>query len=264
MHGQIRSAREFRNHFADTGFLYSDLVGRVGCGQRLGGRSELGQQGVEFDLAQEIRDRLIVDSRPDEVFRRNFKRYISFDPYQFAGQFNLSAMFEDEACDLFRSAYFSFFDSIETGEKRFGRAEMADESAGGLLTDAGDALDVVDRVAHQGHDVDQRTRFDPKAIAYFARPRTAVTHGVPQRDVRTDELHEVLVAGDDDDVELVACPAYRQRADDVVGLVAVDDDAVDAEGANRAMDVRDLHLQIGGRLDAIGLVVLEEVVAKGL
>src|SRR5208282_1606609 len=114
----------------------------------------------------------------------------------------------------------------------------------GLFAHARHALYVVDRVAHQGHHFDQRAGLDTESRPHFAHAGPLVAHRVPQVYVGTDQLHEVLVAGDDRDVELHPGRAAGERSDRIVGLVALQHDALDAESFDDTMDVRNLNDQI--------------------
>ena len=142
-------------------------------------------------------------------------------------------------------------------------AEFLDQRRRGFLADARHAFDIVDRIAHQRLDVDERTRLDAEALAHLARAGGFVAHRIPQPHMRPDHLHEVLVGGDDHRIDLFLDPGGRQRGDHVVGLVALAHDALDPERVDHAIDVGNLHLQIVGRLGAVGLVFGEQVVAEG-
>ena len=78
------------------------------------------------------------------------------------------------------------------------RAVGGDQLARALLADAGHALDVVDRVAHQREHVDDLVRRDAELLLH-ARGVVpgALVARVEDADAVADELKEVLVAGDD-------------------------------------------------------------------
>ena len=71
---------------------------------------------------------------------------------------------------------------------------------------------------------------------------------------RRDELHHVLVGGDDKNVVAQRGELVAERADDVVGLEAFVAEDGDAEGFERAADVGELLGEVGGHLGAVGLV----------
>ena len=112
-----------------------------------------------------------------------------------------------------------------------------------LFADPRHAGDVVDRVAHQRQHVGHLLRRHaevlgrPPRVVELVRARC----GSSATSV-ADELHHVLVGGDQDDVEARRRGLARQRADDVVGLVVLELEARDAERLDRALDVRDLPL----------------------
>ena len=102
----------------------------------------------------------------------------------------------------------------------------------------------------------------PKRSRTSRSPDSPIAHRVPQRHVRADQLHEILVRGDERDDEILFRRALGERADHVVSLEAFDHQRLDAKRLDRAMDIRNLHDEIVGRLAAIRLVVGEQVVAK--
>ncbi len=149
------------------------------------------------------------------------------------------------------------------GQQIVERAESLKQGGGGLLADTGHTLDVVDRVTRQRHQVDHRLGLHTQFVAHLAHARALVAHRVPQRYVRADQLHEVLVGGDDNGVQTLACGARRQRADQIISFVTVQYQTLNAERLDQAMDVWNLHHQVVGRHDAIGFIGLEQVVAEG-
>ena len=106
-------------------------------------------------------------------------------------------------------------------EQRLEVAIGGDQVLRTFLTDAGDALDVVDRVPHQRDDVDNLRGLDTEPLFDAGRvvPRT-VFFWVVDLDAVVNELEEVLVPGHDRHVEASLSRLRRQRPDHVVGLEA--------------------------------------------
>ena len=121
----------------------------------------------------------------------------------------------------------------------FHAAELLDEFDRTFVADAGSAGDVVDGITAEGHDVDDfcgrhaENFFDLGGIE-----DEIIFGGVEDADVLGDELHHVLVRRDDVDVVAERGELVRERADDVVGLEAFVVKDGDAEGFERAADVR--------------------------
>ena len=141
-------------------------------------------------------------------------------------------------------------------EQRVEAAELRDQIAGALLADAGNALHVVGRVAHQREHVDHLLRRDAELLlhAFGVEPRPGLTR-VEDLDGAADELEEVLVAGDERDLEALRRRLLGQRAHDVVGFVAARRQDRHAEGAARLVDQRHLVDQIGRHRSPRRLVV---------
>ncbi len=79
-----------------------------------------------------------------------------------------------------------------------------------------------------------------------------------------DQLHQVLVGGDDRHVAAGGQRLLGVGGDQVVGLVAVLLDAGDVEGLDGVADQRELRHQLFGRRRAMRLVVLVDLVAERL
>jgi hypothetical protein len=91
-----------------------------------------------------------------------------------------------------------------------------------------------------------------------------VLHRVEHLDPAAHQLHQVLVRGDDRHPPPGFPRLAGERGDDVVGLVALQLQAGDVEGARGLARQRDLRAQVLRHLVAIGLVEVIEVVAEGV
>ncbi len=153
-------------------------------------------------------------------------------------------------------------------ERRGERAVFGDQSARGLGADAEDAGNVVDRIAHQREDVADQFGRDPELGLDLLDIDPLALHGVEHVDSAAiafaDQLHQILVGGDDRDI-----PALRLRdagigGNQIVGLEPLLLDAGQTEGAGGIADQRELRAQILGRLGPVGLVGGVDVVAERL
>ena len=130
------------------------------------------------------------------------------------------------------------------------------------------ARHVVHRVAGQRQEIDDLSRINAELVAHAGsvhhRGRHAVAgHRVDQHGLVVHQLSQVLVAGGDDGAHAGGARAGGQRADHVVSLDARHHQQRPAQGLGQFMDGRDLRHQRLGRLAAVGLVVLVQVVAEG-
>jgi hypothetical protein len=64
-------------------------------------------------------------------------------------------------------AQLQVLDLIEAAEEIFQRAEASNQADGGFFTDAFDAWNIVDRIAHQPHHFDDFCRLDAKFAVHF-------------------------------------------------------------------------------------------------
>ncbi|MNT04226.1 hypothetical protein D3C72_1387960 [compost metagenome] len=79
-----------------------------------------------------------------------------------------------------------------------------------------------------------------------------------------DELHQILVGGDDGDIGADRFGLPGISGDDIISLEAFRLDAGKVEGARRLADQAELRNQILRRRGAIGLVEIIKLVAEGL
>ncbi len=141
------------------------------------------------------------------------------------------------------------------------RAELVDPLRGGLLADAGDAGEVVGRVAAQRREVRVLGGGQAVLLEDLLRGEAGqlgdALGGVEDRDVVGDQLEGVAVAGDDGDLEALRDGLLGQRGDHVVGLEPLDGEPLDVQGVEQLADQLDLALELVGRLGAVRLVVGE-------
>ena len=169
-----------------------ERVGEVAPGNgggRLRRRFETGQVGlrrrdlandrIELQLAQQLGRRLLVHSMPREFVGLDLERHVSLDTHQFPREVHRCAMLGEQARDFLRTANPRLLDMIEVLVNALHAAELLHQRRRRLLADAGHAFDIVDGVAGQRLDIDQRRRLDAEALAHLARPDSPIAHRVP-------------------------------------------------------------------------------------
>ena len=149
-------------------------------------------------------------------------------------------------------------------ERGFERAELLQKVDGPFLTDAGRTGDVIDRVASEREVVGDEFGLDAHKFLHLDRIVDGVVFGWIQHiDAIGDQLHHVLITGDDDDVEALLLGAPRDGTDNVVRFVAGELQDGDIHSAKKLANVRDLRRQVLGHLGAIGFVIGEGFLALG-
>ncbi len=159
-------------------------------------------------------------------------------------------------------------DLVGPGDQLVEGAELVDPLGGGLLADAGDAGQVVGRVAAQGREVGVLAGGDAVLLGDLLRGVAGqlgdalgrVEHG----DVLGDELERVPVAGDDVDVEAGRLGGGGQGGDDVVRLEALGGEPRHVHRVEQLADQPDLAAELVRGLGPVGLVVGELDRAEGL
>ena len=140
----------------------------------------------------------------------------------------------------------------------FERAVFFDELLRGLFAHAGNAGNVVGSIAHQPLHVDElRGREIPAAADKIGRDALGVLDAllcVEYGRVRAGELERVAVAGDDQAVDALLFALERERAQQIVGLVALQFDDAYVHFVQHIVDCGKLSAQFVGRGRAAGLV----------
>ncbi len=154
------------------------------------------------------------------------------------------------------------FDLAGARQQGFEITVLVDQQRRRLHPDARHPRHVVDRIAGQRLYLDDLLGPDAEALDHLGRADAAVLHLVEHRDLVVDQLHQVLVRGDDGNVGARRLRLFRIGRDDVVGLVALDLDGVQVEGLARLADQGELRHQLLRRVGAVALVIGIDVVAE--
>ena len=162
-----------------------------------------------------------------------------------------------------RFAPLGLADLAGAGQQGFEIAIFLDQLGGRLDADTRNARNVVDGVAGQRLHIDDPIRCDTELLLHFVRPDGAVVDRVEHDDPRTDELHQVLVRGDDGHFRTRLARNAGVGGDQVVRLPAVALDAGHLEGPHRFTDQGELWHQFVRRRRPMRLVFGENIVAEG-
>ena len=246
---------------------------RVGGGERgrlLGLRLLLGQPGLsvigveprsdrpEAVLLEEGAERTLLRLTACERFQRHRQRCIPPQRHELAGETRHLGMLDQVLAALGLLDLFGAFQQpVEV-------TIVVDELRRRLDADAGHARHVVGAVARQRLHVNHPLRIDAEAIKHLFRADLAVLE-VVVHDYRVafDELHQVLVGGDDGDPRAPRAGSVGVGRDQVVGLEALKLDRRQVEGAGGLADEGELRNQLLRRLAPVRLVGLVDLVAEG-
>ena len=163
-------------------------------------------------------------------------------------------------------------DGVDVVEHGLDRAELLDELHGCLLADAGDAGDVIGRIAFEGLEV--RDLLGQDAVALEHVFGLGVDHGValvgavhPEVDLGCDELGDVAVHAHKVGVDALLRRLNGERAHEVVRLVAlqlVDGDAERLDHLAGALHLAgELLALLVGHGDTRGFVSVGDLVSEG-
>ncbi len=185
------------------------------------------------------------------------QRHVVLQPDQFARNARLVGIVDD------RLPAFLLLDLAGAGKQRVEVAELFEKLRGGLLADARHARHVVDGIAHHRLQVDHLFGRHAPFLDDFGNADLTVLHRVVHRDCLADELHQILVGGDDGRVGARLAGLPRIGGDDVVGLETLHLDAGQAERAGGFPDQPELRNEVFRRRRAVRLVVGIKLVAEG-
>ena len=140
-------------------------------------------------------------------------------------------------------------------EQRLQVAVFADELRRGLDADARHARHVVGGIADQRLHLDDLFRRHAEFLDHLGAADLLVLHGVEHDDAVGDELHQVLVRGDDGGGGARFAGLAHIGRDQVVGFETVLLEARKVEGLHRFADELELRPQVVRRIGPVRLVV---------
>ena len=245
-----RSGAERFNSSTRAWSSSSDCDGRVILADGLGGRRVLQHQRSEAQAREQLE--ATIAGRASIAKRLWIEGYgnVSADPRQLAALPGILGVVQQ----AFPVALVADFCGML--QQRIDRPVGRNQIARALLADARNALDVVDRVAHQREYVHDLRRRDAKLLFHARRvvPR-AILFRVVDRNPVVHQLEEILVSGDDGDVESSLDGLFGERTDHVVRLEALGRQNRHAQGFTGFVDPRNLLGQIRRHRRAVRLVV---------
>jgi hypothetical protein len=239
-------------------------LGRLGLrlrGRRAGAlavRFDAPGQGAELHLFKEGRQHRRIGLGHRQLVDRGRQRGVAIEPHQLARQPDLVGEGDQGLAALL------LLHLAGPGQQGVEVAVLQDQRRSRLDADARRARHVVDAVAAQGLDVDHLVRRHAELLDHLVVADADILHGVEHGDPRADQLHQVLVGGDDHHLAAHVADLAGVGGDQVVGLVARLLQAGHAEGPGRLAHQRELRDQVFRRRRPVGLVLGVELVAEGL
>ena len=155
-------------------------------------------------------------------------------------------------------------DLVDVRENVLQRAVFFQQVAGCLGTDQGHAGHIVGRIADQGLIVDHLIRRHAPFLPQDLPIDDLVLAYVVELHALGDQLPAVLVAADDETPPAQFVGQPGDSSHHIVGLESLAGQQGNAEGIDHAMHVLDLRYKVLVHVGPAGLVLLIELVAKGL
>ena len=224
-------------------------------------RRRLGQvvdEPHELQLGEELAGARLVDRPHDEIFELDRQRQVLVERDQLPAQPHLVDRGEQVLAQL------GLLHRRRVLQHALERAELLEQRSRGLLADPGHSGDVVDLVPRQRQQIPHLHRRHAPFLFHLGGAVPLLVHGVVALDALAHQLHQILVAGDDDHFPALLARPPRQRGDDVVGLVAGKTHRGDAQRLQHLADEGKLRSQVLRRRAARRLVLGVDLAALGL
>ncbi len=226
-----------------------------------GGQHALPEVGAELEVVETGGDLRDVRRTQRQLIRADGQLHVGEHVGELAVELHLVEPLPEVVADLAA-------DLIGVVEEVGEGAVLLDPLGGGLLADTRDVGQVVGRVAAQSREVRVLLRGEAVLLLH-GRRREAVqvghaAHRVEHGDVVVDQLEVVTVTGDDERLVAERLSRGGERGEDVVGLVVLHAQRLDAECLQHLLE--DVHLTLELRRGglALGLVLREHLGAEGL
>ena len=175
-----------------------------------------------------------------KAFQREIQRCVAIQRHKAARDADLVGVVQQ------RLAAFGLLDFPRAGEKRFQIAVFLNKKGGGLDADPRCARHVIHRIPRKRLDIDHTVGADAEFLEHLLRADQLVLHRVEHAYAIADQLHKILVGGDDRDLPPRIARLAGQGCDDVIGLIAFGFNAGDVEGAGRVAGQGELRAQVFG------------------
>jgi hypothetical protein len=206
---------------------------------------QLPRQRKELELGQEPDHRLAIGFARDQRTSIERHRDIALDRDQLARETRTVRL--GQQC-LARTLRRDIGGPLENGVQV---SVLREQLLGSLLANPLYSGNVVRGITNQSEEVDHLPRLDTQTLrcvplihpGFIHRRWTAATR-VEQRNARADQLVEILVAGNNHYLESPLRPSGRQRADYVVGFVALDRDERNTEGFQQVADALEGSVEV--------------------
>ena len=240
-------------YVASTRFVRTRLFHRAPRGDHAG---EVADERVELQVEEQVLEPRAVRLAAAQRLEIEIDRQVLADGYQPLGKERVGGK------RLQRLAGALALDLRRVGQQVLDGPVLLDQLDRRLGADPLYPRHVVAAVADQAQVVDDVLRRHAQPLVGVAQVHPLLLHrrgpaaaGVQQADVGADELVEVLVAADDDSLQPLVHRLRRQRADHVVGLVALQLQDGDVERLHQLADAGKGERQLVGHLFARGLVL---------
>ena len=192
-------------------------------------------QAVEAELAEEVPGPIAIEAAHAPGVPVDFHRHVGVEPHQVATQQCLPAVLDQVLLALGAG------DVLGVIEDRFQGAVLFEQLAGELGPDQRHARHVVDRIAHQGLEIDDLLGRDtPNGLEGLAL-EDLVLADVVKRHPIGDQLPAVLVAGDHEAAAAQLVGPSGDGGQEVVGLVRLESQGRDSQGVEHPTDRPDLR-----------------------
>ena len=119
-------------------------------------------------------------------------------------------------------------------------------------------------IAHQTHHFDHPVWGHAKLFLHTFYVKPFVFHGIEHADIRTDQLHHILIPTDYDYLQTFLRTFFSQGSHNIVGFITGNPDAVNIKGMYQRFKIGELFCQVLRRRFPVGFIISVHLVTKSL
>jgi len=193
-----------------------------------------------------------------EIIKRHIERHMRFKPNEITRDARFIRVFNEGFTAL------GLFDFTRTRKQLIEIPIFGDELSGRLDADPRHARHIVNRVPRERLNINNTFGWHPKFLNDFIRADAFVFHRIVKRHTIANELHQILVRGDNGCGGTCLGGKPRIGRNQIIRLIVLLFDGRYFKSSYGVTDEFELRAQFLRRFGTVGLVIGVKPVAKGL
>ena len=183
-------------------------------------------------------------------------RHIALERYQLQGNTGIFDIVEQ------RLAAFFLFDFSRMSQHAFKRTKVIHQLSGRFRPNTGNTRNIINAVAGKRLNIHHLIRINTKFFLYVFRREKFIFHRIIKLNPGADQLHQILIAGDNDHFQ----PGFQRLSsiggDQIVRLITLHFQIIEVQSLDRLADNGKLRDQILRRFLAGTFIIRKNVIAE--